>query len=258
MLSRRIIPCLDVRAGRVVKGVRFRDHVDMGGIVELARRYRDEGADELVFYDIGASPEGRRVDRGWVERVARVLDIPFCVAGGIRSVADSRQVLPAGADKVSINTPALERPALVGELAGTFGSQCVVVGIDSLRDADGEWRVRSHAGDPASMRALPRRTLDWVREAQRLGAGEIVLNCMDSDGVREGYDIEQLRAVRAVCEVPLVASGGAGEAAHFERVFREADVDAALAASVFHSGALPVARLKSRLRAAGIEVRDAA
>ena len=258
MLSRRIIPCLDVRDGRVVKGVRFRDHADMGGIVELAERYREEGADELVFYDIGASPEGRRVDRGWVERVARVLDIPFCVAGGIRSVADARDILHAGADKISINTPALERPALVGELADTFGSQCVVVGIDSLRDADGEWRVRSHAGDPASMRATPRRTLDWVVEAQRLGAGEIVLNCMGSDGVRDGYDIGQLRAVRAVCEVPLVASGGAGEAVHFERVFGEADADAALAASVFHSGTLSIPQLKAWLREAGIEVRDAA
>jgi len=258
VLSRRIIPCLDVRAGRVVKGVRFRDHADIGGIVELAERYRDAGADELVFYDIGASPEGRRVDRGWVERVARVLDIPFCVAGGIRSVADARDILHAGADKISINTPAIERPVLVRELADTFGSQCVVVGIDSLRDADGEWRVRSHTGDPAAMRALPRRTLDWVVEAQALGAGEIVLNCMGSDGVRDGYDIEQLRAVRAVCEVPLVASGGAGEAAHFERVFRDADADAALAASVFHSGTLSIRQLKSGLREAGIEVRDAA
>jgi cyclase len=258
MLSRRIIACLDVRAGRVVKGVRFRGHVDMGGIVELAVRYRDEGADELVFYDIGASPEGRSVDRDWVERVARILDIPFCVAGGIRSVEDAREVLHAGADKVSVNTPALERPALVAELADAFGGQCVVVGIDSLRDEDGEWRVRSHAGDPAAMRALPRRTLDWVAEAQRLGAGEIVLNCMGSDGVRAGYDIAQLRAIRAICDVPLVASGGAGAVAHFEQVFREADVDAALAASVFHSGTLPIPRLKSRLCAAGIEVRDAA
>ena len=258
MLSRRIIPCLDVRDGRVVKGVRFRDHVDMGDIVDSARRYRDEGADELVFYDIGASPEGRCVDRAWVERVARVLDIPFCVAGGLRSVADARDVLQAGADKVSINTPALERPELIAELADAFGTQCVVVGIDSLRDADGEWRVRSHTGDPAAMRALPRRTLDWVEEAQRLGAGEMVLNCMDSDGVRAGYDIEQLRAVRAVCTIPLVASGGAGEASHFERVFREADVDAALAASVFHSGALSIPRLKRALRHADIEVRDVA
>lgn len=255
MLSRRLIPCLDVRDGRVVKGVRFRDHVDMGDIVELALRYRDAGADELVFYDIAASPEGRRVDRGWVERVARLIDIPFCVAGGIRSVEDARAVLHAGADKISINTPALERPALIAELADAFGVQCVVVGIDSVREADGEWRVRSHTGSPDAMRAPGKRTLDWIAEAQRLGAGEIVLNCMGSDGVRAGYDIAQLKAARAVCHVPLVASGGAGEPAHFAQAFREADVDAALAASVFHSGAVEIPALKQFLRGQGIEVR---
>jgi cyclase len=255
MLSRRIVPCLDVRDGRVVKGVRFRDHVDMGDIVELAMRYRDAGADELVFYDIAASPQGRSVERGWVERVARVIDIPFCVAGGIRGVEDARAVLRAGADKVSVNTPALERPALIAELADAFGVQCVVVGIDSVREADGEWRVRTHTGTPDAMRAPGKRTLDWVVDAQRLGAGEIVLNCMGSDGVRGGYDIEQLRAVRAVCEVPLVASGGAGTPEHFADAFRDADVDAALAASVFHSGAIAIPELKRFLRGQGIEVR---
>ena len=255
MLSRRIIPCLDVRDGQVVKGVRFRDHVVMGQIVELALRYRDEGADELVFYDITASPEGRSVDRAWVERVARAIDIPFCVAGGIRSVEEARAVLHAGADKISVNSPALERPALIDELAEAFGVQCVVVGVDSLRDADGEWRVRQYSGDPARSQALPRRTLDWVVEAQRRGAGEIVLNCMGSDGVRAGYDLEQLRVVRALCRVPLVASGGAGAAEHFRDAFVEADVDAALAASVFHSGAVPIPALKRMLAAAGIPVR---
>ena len=255
MLSRRLIPCLDVRDGRVVKGVRFRDHVDMGDIVELALRYRDAGADELVFYDIAASPEGRSVDRGWVERVARLIDIPFCVAGGIRNVEDARAVLGAGADKISVNTPALERPALIAELAEAFGVQCVVVGIDSVREADGEWRVRSHTGSPDAMRAPGKRTLDWIEEAQRLGAGEIVLNCMGSDGVRGGYDIAQLRAARALCHVPLVASGGAGEPAHFAQAFLEADVDAALAASVFHSGAVEIPALKRFLRGQGIEVR---
>jgi len=258
MLSRRIIPCLDVRDGRVVKGVRFRDHVDMGDITELALRYRDAGADELVFYDIGASPEGRSVDYTWVERVSRLLDIPFCVAGGIRDVDTARRVLHAGADKISINTPALERPALIGELARAFGVQCVVVGIDSVREDDGEWRVRQYTGDPTRTRALPVRTLDWVIEAQRLGAGEIVLNCMDSDGVRRGYDIEQLSAVRAICAVPLVASGGAGEQEHFAEVFRRADVDGALAASVFHSGRIAIPDLKHFLRTQDIEVRDVA
>ena len=255
MLSRRIIPCLDVRDGQVVKGVRFRDHVAMGGIVDLALRYRDEGADELVFYDITASPEGRSVDRGWVEKVARVIDIPFCVAGGIRSVDEARAVLHAGADKVSVNSPALERPALVEELAAAFGVQCVVVGVDSLRDADGEWRVRQYTGDPSKTRALARRTLDWVVEAQRRGAGEIVLNCMGSDGVRQGYDIEQLKAVRAVCRVPLIASGGAGTPEHFRDAFAAADVDGALAASVFHSGAIAIPTLKQYLQTQGVAVR---
>ena len=256
MLSRRIIPCLDVRDGRVVKGVRFRDHVDMGDIVELALRYRDQGADELVFYDIGASPEGRSVDYTWVERVARLIDIPFCVAGGIREVKTARRVLHAGADKISVNSPALERPTLVAELADAFGVQCVVVGIDSIREADGQWRVRTNTGDPSRTRALAVRTLDWIVEAQRLGAGEIVLNCMDSDGVRRGYDIEQLRQARALCGVPLVASGGAGEPEHFAAVFEQADVDGALAASVFHSGAIPIPGLKRFLRQRQIEVRD--
>ncbi|HHW4680453.1 MAG TPA: imidazole glycerol phosphate synthase subunit HisF [Xylella taiwanensis] len=256
MLSRRIIPCLDVRDGRVVKGVRFRDHVDMGDIVELALRYRDQGADELVFYDIGASPEGRSVDYRWVERVARLIDIPFCVAGGIREVETARAVLQAGADKISINSPALRQPALISALAKAFGVQCVVVGVDSIREADGQWRVRCDTGDPAKTQALPMRTLDWIVEAQRLGAGEIVLNCMDSDGVRRGYDIAQLRQARALCQVPLVASGGAGERQHFVDVFEQADVDGALAASVFHSGAISIPDLKQFLRERQIEVRD--
>ncbi|MCB1568753.1 MAG: imidazole glycerol phosphate synthase subunit HisF [Xanthomonadales bacterium] len=256
MLSRRIIPCLDVRDGRVVKGVRFRDHIDMGGIEDLALRYRQEGADELVFYDISASPQGRSVDCAWVERVARLIDIPFCVAGGIRSVAEARAVLHAGADKISINTPALERPELITELAEAFGVQCVVVGIDSLRDADGQWRVRSHSGDPERTRALARATLDWIVEAQMRGAGEIVLNCMGSDGVRQGYDLEQLRAARALCQVPLIASGGAGAMTHFVEVFKMADVDGALAASVFHSGAVAISELKQTLAMAGVAVRD--
>ena len=256
MLSRRIIPCLDVRDGRVVKGVRFRDHVDMGDIVELALRYRDQGADELVFYDIGASPEGRSVDHAWVERVARLIDIPFCVAGGIADVDTARRVLHAGADKISVNSPALQRPALVSELADAFGVQCVVVGIDSIREADGQWRVRSHTGDPAKMRAPSLRTLDWIEQVQGLGAGEIVLNCMDSDGVRRGYDIDQLRQARQACQVPLVASGGAGAMLHFAEAFEQADVDGALAASVFHGGSIAIPELKRFLRQRGIEVRN--
>ena len=255
MLTRRIIPCLDVRDGKVVKGVRFRDLVVVGDIVDLALRYRDEGADELVFYDITASPEGRSVDRDWVERVARAIDVPFCVAGGIRDVESARRILHAGADKISVNSPALERPELVNELAAAFGVQCVVVGIDSLLEADGEWRVRQYSGDPDKMRALPRRTLDWVVEVQQRGAGEIVLNCMDTDGVRSGYDLVHPHAVRALCAVPLVASGGAGTLEHFRAAFVELDVDGALAASVFHSGAIRIPELKTFLAANGVEIR---
>jgi len=234
--------------------VRFRDHRIVGGILDLAGRYRDEGADELVFYDISASPEGRSVDKSWVKRVARILDIPFCVAGGIRSVEEAEEVLASGAEKVSINSPALSQPDLINALSERFGAQCIVVGIDSQTVEDG-FRVQQFTGDSARSRDTLRDTLDWVREAQRRGAGEIVLNCMASDGVRKGYDIAQLCAVRAVCRVPLVASGGAGSAEHFAQVFKRTDVDAALAASVFHSGEIAIPELKKRLRADGIEVR---
>ena len=254
MLARRLIPCLDVRDGRVVKGVQFRDHVDMGDILELAHRYRDEGADELVFYDITASSDRRTVAVEWVTRVARVLDIPFCVAGGIRSLDDARRVLHGGADKISINSPALEEPDLIGELAAEFGSQCVVVGIDSLA-ADGGYFVKQYTGDPGKVRGTPWRTPDWAVEAQRRGAGEIVLNCMNQDGVRRGYDLAQLRLLRGLLQIPLVASGGAGAPEHFRDVFREAGVDAALAASVFHRGTIRIPELKSYLAREGIAVR---
>ena len=243
-----------MRNGQVVKGVRFRDHRVVGDILDLALRYRDEGADELVFYDIAASPEERSVDRSWVHRVARILDIPFCVAGGIRTVSDAEQVLAAGAEKISVNSPALADPQLIDALSERFGAQCVVVGIDSQTVA-GDYRVQQFTGDSTRSRDARRSTLDWVLEAQRRGAGEIVLNCMGSDGVRQGYDIAQLSAVRGLCRVPLVASGGAGSPRHFAQVFREADVDAALAASVFHSGEIRIPDLKRELRAAGIEVR---
>ncbi len=255
MVAVRLIPCLDVRDGRVVKGVRFRNHRDMGDIVALAERYRDAGADELVFYDISASPEKRSVDIAWVERVAGAIDIPFCVAGGIRDVDTARTVLHAGADKISVNSPALERPALIAELADAFGSQCVVAGIDSILE-DGRWRVRQYTGDPDNMVDPRRDTLSWVTEVQRLGAGEIVLNCMDADGVREGYDIEQLSTVRKICRVPLIASGGAGAPEHFLQAFAEADVDGALAATVFHSGQIAIPELKDWLRERGVIVRN--
>ncbi len=255
MLARRLIPCLDVRAGQVVKGIRFRDHRVMGEIEDLAQRYRDAGADELVFYDITASPEGRSVDRTWVKRVARRIDIPFCVAGGIRTLAAAGEVLAAGADKISVNTPALENPHLIDELARVFGSQCVVVGIDSLATGDG-YTVKQYTGDPDKMRDARRATFDWVKEVQDRGAGEIVLNCMNHDGVREGYDIDQLAAVRRLSAVPLIASGGAGQMEHFRDVFSNADVDGALAATVFHSGEIAIPDLKTYLAGVGIEVRQ--
>ena len=250
----KLIPCLDVRDGRVVKGIRFRDHVDMGDIAELAAVYEADGADELVFYDISASPEGRAVDRTWVRELARTLRTPFCVAGGISSVAEAGAVLEAGADRISVNSPALERPGLIGELSREFGAERVVVGVDSLRDPDGEWRVRQYTGSPDSARALRRRTLDWVEEAVSRGAGEIVLNCMGSDGVRDGYDTEQLKAARAVCDAALTASGGAGTLEHFRDVYRRAHVDGALAASVFHSGAVRLPALRAYLKEHGIPV----
>lgn len=234
--------------------MQFRDHRVVGDILELAQRYRDQAADELVFYDITASPQGRSVDRGWISRVAQVLDIPFCVAGGIRSVAEAEAVLNAGAEKVSVNSPALADPDLIDQLARRFGSQCVVVGIDSQTSDDG-WRVHQFTGDPDRSRDTRRDTLQWVREVQDRGAGEIVLNCMASDGVRRGYDLSQLAAVREQCRVPLVASGGAGAAEHFAALFEAGCADAALAASVFHSGAIAIPDLKQFLKARHIEVR---
>ena len=207
-----------------------------------------------MFYDITASPDGRSVDRSWISRVASVIDIPFCVAGGIRSVADAEEVLNKGADKISINTPALENPALITELARRFGSQCVVVGVDSRNDDD-SYSVYQYTGDPDKTQAARRNTLDWVSEAQDRGAGEFVLNCMNQDGVRKGYDVRQLRRVRDAIDVPLIASGGAGAQEHFLEVFRDADVDGALAASVFHSAEIEIGALKRYLIANAIEVR---
>lgn len=226
----------------------------MGDIIELATRYRQEGADELVFYDITASPDDRTVDRSWVNRVAEVLDIPFCVAGGIRSVADAEVILNFGAEKISVNTPALENPDLINELVRRFGSQCVVIGVDSM-EQDGDYHVYQNTGDPNRTRAAKRRTLDWLGEVQARGAGEIVLNCMNQDGVRNGYDTRQLAAARSVCQVPLIASGGAGAPEHFRDVFATANVDGALAASVFHSGELPIPELKTWLIEAGVHIR---
>jgi cyclase len=251
--ARRIIPCLDVKDGRVVKGVQFRDHRDAGDIVEQAMRYRDEGADELVFYDISASVEGRSLDLDWVRRIAEVIDVPFAVAGGIRSRDAAARCLDAGADKVSINSPALERPSLIDELARDFGAQCVVVGVDSFEE-DGIYRVKQYTGDPEATRDTRRETLDWVREAVDRGAGEIVLNCMRRDGVRSGYDVEHTAAIVDAATVPVIASGGAGEPAHFREAF-EAGASGALAATVFHDRIIAIPDLKEFLATCGIEMR---
>lgn len=257
MLARRIIPCLDVRDGKVVKGVQFRNHEIVGDIVPLAQHYAAQGADELVFYDITASSDARVVDKSWVSRIAEVIDIPFCVAGGIRSVEDAAQILAMGADKISINSPALNNPQLITDLHERFGQQCVVVGIDSYFDAQsGTYQVKQFTGDEARTRLTGWQTADWVAEAQRRGAGEIVLNCMNQDGVRQGYDLEQLRLIRDICKVPLIASGGAGAMHHFKAVFEQADVDGALAASVFHKGIIAIPELKTYLREQHIAIRD--
>ncbi len=248
MLARRIIPCLDVRDGKVVKGVQFRNHEIIGDIVPLAKAYAEQGADELVFYDITASSDGRVVDKSWVRRIAEVIDIPFCVAGGIKSVADAGLILEMGADKISVNSPALARPELISELEHSFGQQCVVIGIDSFFDKEtGQYQVYQFTGDESRTQKTRWQTLDWLKRVQELGAGEIVLNCMNQDGVRQGYDLTQLQLIRNACKVPLIASGGAGSKQHFADVFEQADVDGALAASVFHKGIIPIPELKAFL-----------
>ena len=256
MLTKRIIPCLDVRDGKVVKGIQFRNHEIIGDIVPLAQKYAEAGADELVFYDITASSDGRVVDKSWVSRIAEVIDIPFCVAGGIKTEEDAKQILMMGADKISINSPALRDPSLISHLADVFGQQCIVVGIDSFFDKETDvYQVYQFTGDEARTQQTSWTTFDWIQEVQRRGAGEIVLNCMNQDGVRQGYDIKQLQKARAVCNVPLIASGGAGEISHFTDVFQQADVDGALAASVFHKGIIPMDILKKTLKENQVEIR---
>jgi len=260
MLAKRIIPCLDVRDGKVVKGVQFRNHEIIGDIVPLAQKYAEAGADELVFYDITASSDERVVDKSWVSRIAQVIDIPFCVAGGIKSEADAKEILMMGADKISINSPALRDPALITRLADVFGKQCIVVGIDSFYNKDanngtGEYQVYQFTGDEKRTQQTGWTTFDWIKKVINLGAGEIVLNCMNQDGVRQGYDIVQLQQARTVCSVPLIASGGAGSIEHFIDVYQQADVDGALAASVFHKSIIAMNDLKKQLTQANIEVR---
>ncbi|WP_029686657.1 imidazole glycerol phosphate synthase subunit HisF [Tatumella saanichensis] len=256
MLAKRIIPCLDVRDGQVVKGVQFRNHEIIGDIVPLAKRYAEEGADELVFYDITASSDERVVDKSWVSRVAEVIDIPFCVAGGIKSAEQAAQLLSFGADKISINSPALADPDLISRLADRFGVQCIVVGIDTWCDENtGLYHVNQYTGDESRTRVTQWQTADWVQEVQKRGAGEIVLNMMNQDGVRNGYDLKQLKMIRERCHVPLIASGGAGTMQHFLEAFRDTNIDGALAASVFHKQLINIAELKAFLQSNDVEIR---
>ena len=256
MLAKRIIPCLDVRDGKVVKGVQFRNHEIIGDIEPLAARYAAEGADELVFYDITASSDARVVDKSWVERIARVIDIPFTVAGGISSIEQAQTILAMGADKISVNSPALRDPDLINRLVDEFGQQCVVIGIDSFYDATTDrYLVYQFTGDESKSQQTRWQTAEWLKEVVARGAGEIVLNCMNQDGVRKGYDVEQLQAMRAICPVPLIASGGAGAAEHFADVFLQANVDGALAASVFHKQIVPIAQLKQYLQQQQVTMR---
>lgn len=249
MPAKRIIPCLDVKGGRVVKGVQFKDLRDLGHPVELARRYDAEGADELVFLDIAASIENRSTREAWVRDVARELSIPFTVGGGVSCVDDARGLLRAGADKVALNTAAALRPALVSELADAFGRQCVVAAVDVKRDPDLEWRVYLKGGTEPTERAA----LDWLWELKELGAGEILLTSMDRDGTGLGFDLPLLEQASQL-PIPLIASGGAGREIHFLEAL-EHGADAVLAATLFHEGTLPIARLKTFLAQNDISVR---
>ena len=254
MLKRRIIPCLDVKDGVVVKGIQFKGHEKVGEIAELATRYSADGADELVFYDISASVSDQPVSIEWVTQIAKTINIPFCVAGGIRSVAHAERILAAGADKISINSPAIENPGLIDELAKRFGVQCVVIGIDSKRAGD-LYLINQYTGDPDKAKSINRETLDWAREAADRGAGEIVLNCMNQDGMRKGYDLLQIAMVTDAVSVPVIASGGAGEMQHFEDLFSQTKASGALAASVFHKNIIQIPELKRALKDKNIATR---
>ncbi len=253
MNAKRIIPCLDIKDGRVVKGIKFVQLKDAGDPVEVAAAYSDAGADEVVFLDITATHEGRNTAAELAERVARRLNIPFTVGGGIRSVADMQAILRQGADKISVNSAAIDRPALIREGAAHFGSQCIVVAIDARRreDAAGGWEVFKAGGRiPTGLDAVA-----WAREAERLGAGEILLTSMDADGTKAGYDLALTAAVAGAVGIPVIASGGAGAPEHFAAAFSQGHADAALAASLFHFHEIDLAALKTYLAAQGIPVR---
>ncbi|MDD5261688.1 MAG: imidazole glycerol phosphate synthase subunit HisF [Methylacidiphilales bacterium] len=251
MLAKRVIPCLDVDGGRVVKGVRFVEIRDAGDPVEAARAYDRQGADELVFLDITASSEGRATMLDVVRRTAENVFMPVTVGGGIRTVADIRNMLQAGADKISVNTSAVNRPELISEGAGAFGSQCMVLAIDAKRKAGGGWEVYTHGGRTPTGKDV----LEWVREGEKRGAGEILLTSMDADGTQAGYDIDLTRAVSEATCLPVIASGGAGKLEHFAEVLEQGKAQAVLAASLFHFGQLTIPQVKEYLHERGIPVR---
>ncbi|MFD1850821.1 imidazole glycerol phosphate synthase subunit HisF [Oceanobacillus bengalensis] len=251
MLAKRIIPCLDVDKGRVVKGKKFQNIADVADPVELAKRYNDAGADELVFYDITASNEERNIFLDVVEKVAREISIPFSVGGGIRSIDDINRVLRSGAEKVSINSAAVTNPSLIKQAAAKFGNQCIVLSIDAKETSQGKWEVFINGG----RKNTGIDAIEWAKYGEQLGAGEIVINAIDTDGEKNGYNMTLTRAIAGAVNIPIVASGGAGKLEHFSQVLKEANADAALAASVFHYEEIPIPTLKAYLAAEDIIIR---
>ena len=254
MITKRIIPCLDVKDGKVVKGIQFKNHQVVGSILDLAEKYSNDGADELVFYDISASTKDSIVEKNWVSKIADVVNIPFCVAGGIKSVEDARQILNLGADKISINTPAIDNPDLIYDLSNEFGSQCVVIGMD-VKCIDDQALIFAKTGSEKTSHPTNLNAKDWLIRVQDLGAGEVVINAMGNDGVKSGYSIELLNSLEDICSVPMIASGGAGGPKDFINVFEKTNVDGALAASIFHRNEYSIKEIKESLKANSINIR---
>ena len=254
MITKRIIPCLDVKDGKVVKGIQFKNHQVVGSILDLAEKYSNDGADELVFYDISASTKGSIVEKNWISKIADVINIPFCVAGGIKSLEDARQILNLGADKISINTPAIDNPDLIYDLSNEFGSQCVVIGMDVKYIGDQAF-IFAKTGSEKTSYSTSLNPKDWLIRVQELGAGEVVINAMANDGVKSGYSIELLNSLEDICSIPMIASGGAGGPKDFINVFEKTNVDGALAASIFHRNEYSIKEIKESLKANSINIR---